>query len=84
MYRKKSDRVQTVPRRERQSEGASRNEGVPISKDQLERIDALLYDTDSLARSLTAAERREYREAEESITAARRHAERSTGFLKLY
>lgn len=55
-----------------------------ISEAALARIDTLLYDSDRLTSQLPAAERREYVEAEESITAARRHAERHEGLLKLY
>ncbi len=73
-----------MAKRKRQPSDSGQGEAAPISEDQLERIDTLLYDTDRLSGSLSAAERREYREAEESITAARRHAERHEGFLKLY
>ena len=64
--------------------GSAGSEETTISESALARIDTLLYDADRLTSQLPAAERLEFTEAEESITAARRHAERHEGLLKLY
>jgi hypothetical protein len=73
-----------VAERGRRRSAGARSEQATISESALARIDTLLYDADRLTSQLPAAERLEYSEAEESITAARRHAERHEGLLKLY